>query len=164
MCLFAKGMLRKCKKLFSLPFSRTRNTAFSRERENVSPNMENTRKHPFTLIIFVIRSRLFSANTDKCKPGLRALEEYGIFLSSLCEREGFSGPKKQNRHHLFKIGIFRVLRDRESTAAFQFGILPFSPSTKEGMFLFSKIKRSAWVGARCWRRTGTRKKLWKNRD
>ncbi len=63
-------MLRKCKKLFTPPFSRIQNTAFSREHENVSPNMENTRKHPFTLILFTIRSHLFSANNDKCKPGL----------------------------------------------------------------------------------------------
>ncbi len=82
--LFAKRMLRKCKKLFSPPFSQTQNTTFSRERENVSPNMENTRKHPFTLIIFAIRSRLFSANTDKCKPSLRfqpASIKCGFFFS-----------------------------------------------------------------------------------
>ncbi len=38
--------------------------------------MENTRKHPFTLIIFATRSSLFSANTDKCKPGLKQVQNY----------------------------------------------------------------------------------------
>ncbi len=71
--LFAKRMLRKCKNFFSPPFSRTQNTAFSQECENVLPNIENTRKHPFTLIIFAFCSRLFSVNTDKCEPGFTSL-------------------------------------------------------------------------------------------
>ncbi len=81
--LFTKRMLRKCKKLFLPPFSRTQNTTFSRQRMNVSPDMENTHKHPFTLIIFAIRSRLFSANVDKCKPGFIWTTLYDTLVSSL---------------------------------------------------------------------------------
>ncbi len=114
-------MLRKCKKLFSSPFSRTQNTAFSPECDNVSPNMENKRKHPFTLIIFAIRSRLFSANTDKCKPGL-TLRRIHTRINSRRITENRQIPKIYPHSRTFS---HKLTSNRENWFA-QYSICPYS--------------------------------------
>ncbi len=75
--------VKNCKKLFSPFFSLTQIPPLSREHEIVLPNTENTRYCSFTLITFAIHSRLFLANNDKCKHGLRLLYlKLGLHLSS----------------------------------------------------------------------------------
>ncbi len=96
--LSTKRMLRKCKKLFSLPFSRTQNTTFSRERVN---NMENTRKHLFTLVIFAIRPRLFSGNTDKCKLSFSMMH-----VKHYPRRKWREGDRKEHKVETNCIGVW----------------------------------------------------------